>query len=214
MKKVQKENKLYMDSYILYVMFATREYPSLDWRWKPDLLSIHFYCKMLWENKYKEDSERICNDLFAPIYQILFSEEAPCLFLEGHNIVQEYGDWYMLSNGFYIRILGSIKSPHWLHHFVPDTLLLQDIGYQTYVNGVVASLHKCKKVIWPYFPLSTRVYKIENFSRPKKKSIFYHPLHSKMLLFEGMILKENLKNICNRLDSIGVMHIKTYFLGN
>ena len=68
-----------MVSYLLYLMFASREYPSLSWRWKLDLPSMHVYCKMLWERKYKEDYERICNGLFAPIYQILFGEEAPCL---------------------------------------------------------------------------------------------------------------------------------------
>lgn len=61
-------------------MCASQEYPSLGWKWKPDLPSIHVYCKMLWENKYKEDYELIYNGLFSTIYQILFGEEAPCLF--------------------------------------------------------------------------------------------------------------------------------------
>ena len=42
----------------------------------------------------------------------------------------------------YIRRSGSTKTPHWLPHFVPDTLLVQEIAYQTYLNGVVASLQK------------------------------------------------------------------------
>ena len=53
-------------------MCASREYISLGWRWNPDLLSIHVYCKMLWENKYKEDYELICNELFTTIYRIVF----------------------------------------------------------------------------------------------------------------------------------------------
>ena len=63
----------------------------------------------------------------------------------------------------YIRIAGSTKALHWLSHFVPYTMLLQEIAYQTYVNGVVASLHINKKVLWPPFPLSSRVHRIENF---------------------------------------------------
>jgi hypothetical protein len=81
-----------MSSYLLDVMCAIQEYPSLGWRWKSDLPSIHAYFKMLWENKYKEDYEMICNELFATIYQILFGEEAPCLSPEGKKIVKEYGD--------------------------------------------------------------------------------------------------------------------------
>ena len=79
---------------------------------------------MLWENKYKEDYELICNGLFSTIYQVLFGEEASCLSPEGQKIVKEYGDWYMTPNGVYIRIFGSTKPPHWLPHFVPNTLLL------------------------------------------------------------------------------------------
>ena len=56
---------------------------------------------------------------------------------------------------------------HVVPHLVPDTLLLQDISYQTYVNGVVASLHQSKKGFWPLFPLSTKVCKIENFKQAK-----------------------------------------------
>ena len=69
----------------------------------------------------------------------------------------------MTQDGVYIKIYGSTKPPHWLPHFVPDTLFLQEIAYQTYVNGVVASLHRNKKGLWPLFPLITKVCKIENF---------------------------------------------------
>ena len=70
-----------------------------------------------------------------------FGEEAPCLSPEGQNIVKEYGDWYMTPGRVYIIISVSTKAPHWLPHLVPDSLLLQEISYQTYVNGVAASLH-------------------------------------------------------------------------
>jgi hypothetical protein len=35
------------------------------------------------------------------------------------------------------------------------------------VNGVVASLHRNKKGLWPSFPLITQVFKIENFKQDK-----------------------------------------------
>ena len=56
---------------------------------------------------------------------------------------------------------------HWLPHFVPDTLLLQEMAYQTYVNGVAASLHRKKKGLWPLFPLITKVCKIGSFKQAK-----------------------------------------------
>ena len=95
----------------------------------------------------------------------MFGEEALCLSPEGKKIVKQYGDWYMTPNIVYIRIEGSTKDPHWLPHFVPDILLLHKTTYQIYVNGVVVSLHKNKKDIWPSFPLSIGVHRIENFKQ-------------------------------------------------
>ena len=126
-------------------MCANLEFPSLGWKWESSLPSIHVYCKMLWETKYRDDYEMIFNKLFLTLYQVLFSEKAPCLSLEGQAIVKEYGDWYMTPIGVYIIISRSTKPPHWLPHFVPDALLLQEISYQTFVNGVAASLHRNKK---------------------------------------------------------------------
>jgi hypothetical protein len=81
------------------------------------------------------------NGVVASLYQVLFDDEAPCLSPEGKKIVEEYGDWYMTPYKLYIGIVGSTKPPHWLPHIVPDSLLLQEISYQTYVNGVATSLH-------------------------------------------------------------------------
>ena len=75
----------------------------------------------------------------------------------------------MISNIVYIRIPSSTKAPHWLPHFVSHTLLLQVISYQTYVNGVIDSLHKSKKGLWPLYLLSTGVYKIEKFKHAKEE---------------------------------------------
>jgi hypothetical protein len=92
LKNAQREHQFYMSSYLLDVMCASQEYPSLTWRWKSYLLLIHVYFKLLWENKYKEYYELIYNELFATIYQILFGEEAPCLSPEGKNLFKEYRD--------------------------------------------------------------------------------------------------------------------------
>lgn len=134
-----------MASYLLDVKCASREYLSLGWKWTSIILSIHIYRKILWENRYKEDYDKICDGLFAPIYQILFVNEAPYFFPKGWQIVQKCGDGYMTPDGDYIRMLGSCKTPHCLPHFVPNKLFLQELAYQTYIHGVVASLNKAKK---------------------------------------------------------------------
>ena len=67
---------------------------------------------MLWETKYKEDYELICNGLFPTLYQVLLGEEVPCLSPEGKNIVKEYEDWYMTPGVVYIRISNRTKPLH------------------------------------------------------------------------------------------------------
>ena len=152
------------------VMCANIDFPSLEWKWESSLPPVHVYYKMLWENTYKEDYDKICNKFFPTLYQTLFGEETPCLSPARQEIVKELGDWYMTPAGVYRRIAGSTKPLHWLPHFVPDSLLLQDIAYQTFINGVATSLHKHKKGIWPQFPLITLVGKIENFKQAKDEA--------------------------------------------
>ena len=41
--------------------------------------------------------------------------------------------------------------------------------HHIFVNGVVSSLHKAKKGLWPPFPLSMGVHKIENFKQAKEE---------------------------------------------
>ena len=112
LKKVHKDHQFYMSTYLMDVMCANIEFPSLEWKWESSLPSVHVYYKMLRENKYTEDYDQICNKVFPTLYQILFGGETPCLSSAGHAMVKELGDWYMTLIGVYIRIAGSTKSPH------------------------------------------------------------------------------------------------------
>ena len=99
----------------MHVMCANTEFPSLEWKWESSLSSVHVYCKMLWETKYKEDYDQICNKVFPTLYQVLFGEETPCLSSEGQAIVKEYGDWYMTPIRVYSRIAGVPSLPIGFH---------------------------------------------------------------------------------------------------
>ena len=83
LKKVHKEHLFYMSTSLMDVMCANLEFPSLEWKSEPNLPLFQVYCKMLWENKYKEDYDQICNKFSPTLYQTLFEEETPCLSPEG-----------------------------------------------------------------------------------------------------------------------------------
>ena len=89
----------------------------------------------------------------------------------------------MTPDGVCIRIEGCNKAQHQLPHFVLDTLLLEEIAYQTFVNGVDASLHKAKKGLWPPFPLSTGVHKIENLKQAKEEVCIFSSFRFKEVSF-------------------------------
>ena len=88
LKKVHKDHQFYMSTYLMDVMCVNVEFPSLEWKWEPSLPSVHVYCKMLWENKYKEDYDQICNKFFLTLYETLFGEETPCLSPAGQAMVK------------------------------------------------------------------------------------------------------------------------------
>ena len=78
----------------------------------------------------------------------------------------------MTLDGVYIRISGSTKPPHWLPHVVIDTLLLEKIAYQTYVNGVVASLHRNKRAFGLHFLYRQKFVKLKISNKQRMRLVF------------------------------------------
>jgi hypothetical protein len=149
----EKFPEFHMSSYLLDIMCVAHQYPKMCWAWQPTKPSIHIYCKVLWEHKYRTKYHQICNHFFAPLYESIFCAPAPCMTNKALSIIQNIGDWYLMEHGTYIRVYGATKAPHLLPRFVPDKLVLQELAYQTIVHGVGAALYRNKKDIWPSLPL-------------------------------------------------------------
>jgi len=43
LKKVHKDHRFYMSTYLMDVMCANLEFPSLEWKWESSLPSVHVY---------------------------------------------------------------------------------------------------------------------------------------------------------------------------
>ena len=64
------------------------------------------------------------------------------------------GRWFEEELFTYIRVFGSIASPHVLPLYVPNKIMAGEIAYQTYcVGGMSTELKDNKKAIWPQFPV-------------------------------------------------------------
>jgi hypothetical protein len=62
----------HMSSYLLDIMCVRHQYPKMGWAWKPTDLSMHIYCKVLWEHKYMMKYHMICDHFLAPLYELIF----------------------------------------------------------------------------------------------------------------------------------------------
>lgn len=67
--------------------------------------------------------------------------------------------------------------------FHTNKLLLQEIAYQTVINGVSLSLLKAKKVAWPHFPLSIKMCKIETVKQAKDEVNMLSSFRFKGMIF-------------------------------
>jgi hypothetical protein len=86
----------------------------MGWAWKPSDPTIHIYCKVLWEHKYRTKYHKICENFLAPLYEFIFCSPALCMTDKALVIIRRIGDWYLMEHGTYIRIYGAMKAPHGL----------------------------------------------------------------------------------------------------
>jgi len=63
--------------------------------------------------------------------------------------MERIGDWFVMENGTYIRVYGATKDPHFLPRFILDKFVLQEVAYQTLMNGTGETLTRDNKLTWP-----------------------------------------------------------------
>jgi len=63
----------------------------------------------------------------------------------------------------YVRVYGSLATPHVLPWYVPNKLLAGDFSYQTVGDGLTKTLKESKKPLCPSFSLQYNVYALHDF---------------------------------------------------
>jgi hypothetical protein len=114
-------------------------------KWKPLDPTIHIYCKILWEHKYRTKYQKICEQFLSLLYKFIFYAMTPCMTDKEIVVIRRIENWYFMENGTYIRVFDTMNPPHLLPQFVPDKLLLQEITHQTIIHGVGGILYQGKK---------------------------------------------------------------------
>ena len=89
-----------------------------------------------------------------PICKMLYSRDAPRFSPEAEVDILTVERWFGEELFTYIRVFGSIASPHVLPLYVPNKLMAREIAYRTCgAGGINKVLKDSKKAIWPQFPI-------------------------------------------------------------
>ena len=78
----------------------------------------------------------IYKNFLVPLQAFLIYQPIPYMLQDAMNLVSKMGVWYVFVLGLYIHIYGSMKEPHKLPHYASENLILLNISYQTYFNGL------------------------------------------------------------------------------
>jgi hypothetical protein len=89
----------HMSFYFLDIMCIAHKYPNMGWSWLPVDPTIHIYCKVLWEHKYRVEYQRIREHFLAPLYEFIFCTTPPCMTDRPIAIIRRTGDWYLMEHG-------------------------------------------------------------------------------------------------------------------
>ena len=146
-----RKSPFHMSGYVMDVFCATSSFPAMGWNWSKTSPLVHIYCSDMWEDNFVPWICEICDLFLGSMYQIIFREDAPTFFERAKDLISLHGDWYVGEYLSYIRILGNNKV-HMLPIILPDRLVLQEVAYQTVIDGVFPKLAQSKRKAWPKFP--------------------------------------------------------------
>lgn len=105
-----------------------------------------------------------------PIYKMLYNRDDPRFSLEAEVDILSVARWFGEEFFTYIRVFGSIGSPHVLPFYVLDELMAREIAYQTCgMGGMSKVLKDSKKAIWPQFPVVCRAFALHELDHAFKE---------------------------------------------
>ena len=91
--------------------------------------------------------------IYWVVYFMLYKKDSPRLFEHAKSLVSTMGYWYIGEYFTYIIIWGS-RFVHLLPRIVPDKMVLEEVAYQTMIEGIHQLCYSLKRKSWPNFPIS------------------------------------------------------------
>ena len=101
---------------------------------------------------------------------MIFKGDAPTFSERARALISLMGDWYVGEYFSYIWIWGS-NTVHLLARIVPDRMVVQEIAFQTVIDGVFPKLAAAKRKCWPKFPLNLGFFTLQNSTHVAKMNL-------------------------------------------
>lgn len=121
----------FMSAYVMDAVCFSSKFPIMGWKWTiQNPLPIHIYHKDMWKSSYEPHFFKIFFGVMLPIHKRLYNRDAPRLSQEAEVDILLVARWFKEETFTYIRVFGSITSPHVLTYYVPDKLIAREIAYQ------------------------------------------------------------------------------------
>lgn len=61
----------------------------------PIEITIYVFYQALWYNKYIHKHAKNCDHFFSPLYELIFCNPFPRLYVEYLEVLDENSDWYL-----------------------------------------------------------------------------------------------------------------------
>ena len=71
-----------------------------------------------------------------PLYTLIFLTECNCMSEEEFKFIQEFGDYYLMEDGLYVRMYSGSRAPSLLPKYATDYALHKEAFRQLYIDGV------------------------------------------------------------------------------
>ena len=125
-----------MSSILIDCILCIQPFPALNFRWDKDRAPVYTAYKLFWAQKYYNYYKEICEHFIMPLYTFIFLVECNCMSEEAFKVMQEYGSYYLIEDGLYLRIYGGSRAPSLLPRYATNYLVHKEVVTQLYIDGV------------------------------------------------------------------------------
>lgn len=114
----------YLSAYVMDAICYISKFPLMGWKWTTqDPLPIHIYHKELWDSKFTPYFYKICHGIMLPLYKMSYDKDPPRFSPEAEVDMLPVARWFGEELFTYVKVFGSLASPHVLPLYVPHKLL-------------------------------------------------------------------------------------------